>query len=353
MKKSLCLWAVFTAMAVVGPYARADRETAKYFTKRGDKSLRAKEWDKAEESYRRALEEDESYLPARFGLAEALIKSGKQPAGVLELRRIIEDSEKTPPEPAWKRLISKTKKRLEELDASGRALQKILDGYVSAMVAVSKKCMKQDPEVAERALRRILKIRPGSTEAAGLLKKMGKSASGDARAIFNGKNLSGWNVGPPDWKVLDGCIIAETPTGGSYNRTELYLKGDFDILAEMKLLKQYPGGPPGFNIVTGIKKDFDWYAVGVFNGRFSWAEQEGGRNIRNVFQAFPTDLPNGLDIEEWNVFELRCRGDEAVVFLNGKELAREPWAEKRREGYIGLWVQNAKVSIRKFQLTQR
>ena len=139
MKKSLCLWAIFGAFTVVAPCVHADRETAEYFTKRADKSLRAKEWDKAEESYRRALEEDESYLPARFGLAEALIQAGKQSPGILELRRIIADAEKTPPEPSWKSLVSKAKKRLEELDASGHALQKILDGYVAALVGIAKK----------------------------------------------------------------------------------------------------------------------------------------------------------------------------------------------------------------------
>ena len=107
MKKSLCLWAVLTAFAVAGLNARADRETAEYFTKRGDKSLRAKEWDKAEESFRRALKEDESFLPARYGLAEALIKGGKQSAGVLELRRLIEDAEKTTPDPSWRSPITK------------------------------------------------------------------------------------------------------------------------------------------------------------------------------------------------------------------------------------------------------
>ncbi|MCU0722480.1 MAG: DUF1080 domain-containing protein, partial [Planctomycetes bacterium] len=324
MFRFLPMTVAFAALALAGPSALADREAAQLFATRAEKSLKAKEWDKAEEYYRRALEEDETFLPARAGLAEALVGGGKQAAGVEELRRLLADAEKGTPDPAWTDLLAKAKKRLDEIDASGRALEKILDAYAAALLALAEKSLKEDPDIAERSLRRILRIRPEDKGATELLKMMGKSTARNAVSLFNGKNFDGWvGLTSPIWQVREGLIVGDVRDSSFTAHSEGFFKGDFDVAVEMKLLETYPGTAL-FTLLASYRGDYDYVSFGILNGRLMWEDYDKSPDGRVIFRSNPTDLKNPIKPEDWNLFELRFRGDTMVALCNGTEVAREP-----------------------------
>jgi tetratricopeptide (TPR) repeat protein len=330
----------------------ADREAAEFFGKKGEKHIRAREWDKAEESFRKALKEDETYLPARLGLAESLLGAGHQAGGLEELRRFIQLAKKGKLNPAWKKLVSKAKKRLNEIDIVGKALQKIVNDYVKALVAIARRSIREDPAIAEKALRRALDLDEGNQSAQNLLKKMGKSLA-EGMNLFNGKNFNGWAaLQAPTWQCRDGIVIADTKDSAYAGRHESYFKGDFSVLLEARLEEQYPGDSL-FAILAGYRENYSWYALGILNGRLFWEETTDVNTRRSIFDGTRKKLGKDFDPEKWNTFEFRFKGAEIQTFFNGKMVAKEARSKTHGEGFVGLWCQNARMAIRKVVVVKK
>ena len=335
--------------------ALADRETALFSAKRADKALAAKKYDEAESLYRKALEEDATYLPAHYGLAQCLVGSGQSGPAVEELRKFVEEAKKEQALAAdWKALVTKAEKQLTDIDASGAALQKILDDYRDSLLALAQRWMTKDPHVAERALRRVLKLSPGNAKATELLEKMGTTAN-EVVDVFNGKTLDGWEAAnAPMWSVIDGEMVGEVRDGTYACRTLRQFEGDFDVRAEIKVLEQYPGDA-FFAVRPCMKGNYDTYSMGCINGRFWWYDATGTSkgNERDIVSLMPSEMKKQLKIKEWNTYEMHLRGNEASVWINGDRIGAEPRPAGRKGGFIGLLVQCMKVSFRKLQVELR
>ena len=99
------------ALLLLSTQAFADRTTAEFHASRGDKALLEKDWAQAEEHFRKAMTEDATFHPARYGLSQALLETGRALPGVEELRKFVTDvkSDAAAP-PAWKALVAKAEK---------------------------------------------------------------------------------------------------------------------------------------------------------------------------------------------------------------------------------------------------
>jgi hypothetical protein len=67
------------------------------------------------------------------------------------------------------------------------------------------------------------------------------------QAIFNGKDLSGWEGGPEYWSVKDGCLTGVTDGTLKYNRFIMWRGGtlkNFELRVHVKVT---PGGNSGLN----------------------------------------------------------------------------------------------------------
>jgi tetratricopeptide (TPR) repeat protein len=345
-------WILATAIALLlASVAPADRETAQFAAGRADKALAAKKWDEAESLYRKALEEDGTFLPAHYGLAQALLGAGKSAPGVEELRAFVDGVHAATSAPAdWKALAAKAEKQMLGVDAAGAALQKIEDGYADALVELGRQWMTKDPVIAERALRRALKVKPGNPKAAELLEKMGKSANADVIDLFDGKSLNGWvSANAPEWQVVDGNLVGTAKDSTFGCRSERSFQGDFDVHFEAKLLEEY-GGKTIFALTSCWKGDYDHYGVGFGRGKFWWFDFTGEGKNRTVADVAPTQMKKPFDPKEWNTYMLRYRGEEVTAFLNGEEIAKEARPERRKDGFVGILNQNGKVAFRKVQV---
>jgi len=346
--------AAVTAFALAAAVALADRETAQFHAGRADKSLAGKKWDEAAGLYRKSLEEDETFLPARFGLAQALVGSGNSAAAVEELRGFVDAAHAASPlPPEWKPILAKAEKQLTDLDAAGSALQKILDGYADDLAALADRWTAKDPPFAERAARRALKVKPGHAKAAQVLEKMGKSAAGETIELFDGKSLAGWVfANPPVWQVVDGELVGDVRDAAMVVRSERSFAGDFDVRIEARRVEEYAGSKL-YALLPTWQKDRDYYELGILGRNAIWSELTGPGDPREITKMAYEKLKKPFDPDAWNVFEIRFRGKTVTALVNDEVIGEEPRPDSRKGGFVGLLVQDLKVAFRKVQVEVR
>jgi hypothetical protein len=138
-------------------------------------------------------------------------------------------------------------------------------------------------------------------------------------ALFNGKDLTGWNVSEKNaqhWKVEEGVIVYDGK-GSSLPTAEEY--GDFELYVDWKIEKGadsgiYLRGKPQVQIWTR-----DEGSGGLWN------------NKRTNIGAKPlvaADNPVG----EWNTFKIKLVGDKVTVFLNDKLVVDNAPMETLKKG---------------------
>ena len=343
--------AILLSLALAGA-ALADRESAQFNAGRGDKALAAKKWDEAEGFYRKALEEDDSYLPAHYGIGQALIGEGKSAPAVDELRRFVDGARALSPlPPDWKALLAKADKQLSALDASGAALEKITDGYTSGLNDLAQRWLVKSPELAESLLKRVLELRPANPKAIELLAKMGKSPRSELVTLYGGKDLGAWDgAAAPAWTIVDGEMLGDANGGNRTMRNLRSFDGDIDVRMEVRLVEEYGDGPVCFAMRPTWNAAGDCYAFGILRGRVFWWEIIAGKPDRTILTVSPTDLKKPFDPKKWNTFEMRLRANEVTVLLNGDVIGKEPRPETRKDGYVGIQVQRMRLAVRRFEV---
>lgn len=341
-------------LLAVAATARADRATAEFFAGRGEQALKAKTWEEAEKMYRRSLEEDATYLPARHGLAQALLGSGRTGPGIEELRAFTAAVNAAADAPAdWKALAAKATKQLADVDVSGAELKKILDRYADEFGALARKWAAKDRATAELAARRVLLLRPGDAGAEEVLKQMGGAAKGPVVPLFNGTNLTNWEKGGfPQWQVQEGLVIAEASDGAYVIRSQKEFSGDFDVRCEIRMIEER-GVDPLASVLATWKSDYDYYGVGLLNRKLYVHERVAESDSRVVARVTPSEFKGNFEPLGWNQWEVRFRGNEVAVFLNGTELSREPRPAKRDKGFVALMIQVAKAAFRGVEVLPR
>jgi len=326
----------------------ADRETAVFFTDRGEKALKAGDGADAEAQFQRALEEDATYAPARFGLARAFLATEKRADGVSELKRSIEELRGVA---EWKSTLGKAESLLDEVDRSGAELRALVDAHVEELVSFARKWLKKDEDIAVRALRAALALRPGHAKAAEMIESLGLSAKGPPRELFDGETLTGWiEMGPPRWEAKDGVITGNVEDAAYIGRTLESFEGDFDVRMEARLAEEHEGAPY-FALCPAFDGKDGHYSLGLLRGKVLFQEDVAPETDREVYHANP---PHDFEPTEWHVYELRFRGSTVTAFLDGTQLAvDDKRPDTRKGGFIGLKCQDCRVEIRSVQVTPR
>jgi hypothetical protein len=174
--------------------------------------------------------------------------------------------------------------------------------------------------------------------ARGILPATARAAEG-AKAIFNGKDLTGWDGDPRFWSVKDGAITGmttvEVPAQGN---TFLIWRGgvlkDFELRLAFRMENhnsgiQYRSKDRGKWVVNGYQADMDdsnAYTGGLY--------EEGGRGIVATpgqkvtvgpdgkpkvagATADPKAIKDAIKAKDWNTFAIVARGNHLVHKING------------------------------------
>lgn len=178
------------------------------------------------------------------------------------------------------------------------------------------------------------------------------------KAIFNGKDLTGWDGDPKLWRVEDEAIVGETtkenPTKG--NTFLIWKDGEVDDF-ELRLSYRIKGGNSGIQyrskrhndwVVGGYQADIDsgdTYSGILYEERGSRGVM-AGRGERAIFDkegkksaerfAESGDLQKEIKKEDWNDYLIVAKGMKFQHYINGKLMSETTDNDPKKQVQSGI-----------------
>ena len=187
----------------------------------------------------------------------------------------------------------------------------------------------------------------------GLLQpKLAVSAeSADLAPIFNGKDLSGWQVPEPNpfWRVVEGVLIGENdaPMKGHVLYTKQPYR-DFIFETEARWTGEIDSGimfrEPELQLQIGISRSLktDMTCSFYTNGKEKYPEPGRAKNLNQFLKP-----------GEWNKIRLEAKGDTFIVWLNGEKVTEYRDSRFPNPSPIGLQIHpglKMKIEFRNIRL---
>jgi len=177
------------------------------------------------------------------------------------------------------------------------------------------------------------------------------------RQLFNGRDLTGWEMtGPGRFVVEDGALKTEGGMGLLYYAGEPF--GNCSVRVVFKTAAGRANS--GVFIRLPEKPPDPWY--GVHNGYEIQIDQAGDEwhSTGAIYSLSKAIQGHQKPAGEWNTMEIRLKGQVTTVLLNGTKVnefrggqpvpERKQWYEPVRgprpdAGYIGLQNHDAKSTV--------
>lgn len=141
------------------------------------------------------------------------------------------------------------------------------------------------------------------------------------KALFNGRNLSGWTAyGTENWYVNeDGHMVCESGPDRKYGylATDAYYK-DFDLTIDFKQLANGNSGIFFRSFVEPPVKVHGWQCEVAPKGKDSAGIYESYG--RGWLVRIPEEKENILKEGDWNTMRIRVVGDHVQTWLNGEPM---------------------------------
>jgi hypothetical protein len=327
--------------------AAGDRTTAAALSGQARKAADEGDPAHAETLWKRAIAEDETYAPARLGVAEALLARGQAKAGLAELRAALEAAG-TQPEAtsAWAPDLARARKRLAELEAAEAGVRSKLSRHIEASLALAAKWSGKDPDLSRAVLNRVLRLEPGHGQALELMATLGEG-TGRVVPLFNGRNGAGWVGFTSTFKVVDGAIEASLGAAGAGMFTEEMHTADYDFRAETRVL-EHLGEPMMFAIILR-RSASDMTMFGYAEQKF-WLNDEVSGTRTTAFTVGTEGLDPAPDLKAWNRLEMRLRGGTVTCWLNGKQVGEGARRDPSVPVQLGFSLQQARVQFRAIEV---
>jgi Domain of Unknown Function (DUF1080) len=206
------------------------------------------------------------------------------------------------------------------------------------------------------------------------------SLHAEEKALFNGKDLTGWEGNPKLWSVQDGAITGKTSNEGdtkiSHN-TFLVWKdgtvGDFELTFQYRIEKGNSGvqyrsklvqpGPSG-PVVSGYQADFEagkTYSGILYEekGRGILAQRgqkteigEDGKPKVTGSVGDSAEIQASIKDEQWNDYKIVAKGNHVQHFINGKPTADVTDNDTKnapKEGILALQIHAGPAMVVQFK----
>lgn len=183
-------------------------------------------------------------------------------------------------------------------------------------------------------------------------------------ALFNGRDLTGWNGDARLWSVVNGTIIGRTPPGGVPNATYLFSKeqfGSFDLRCDVKLIGNTADSGLMFRNVVVAPNRFLLAGPQCNIGPGIWGDFliQGTRS--GPFRTKPLAKPDqnrinkALRSDDFNSLRVKCVGKQVTMTLNGQEFVNGVFNDIPDVGVIGfqLWPKSESIlQIKNVRITK-
>jgi hypothetical protein len=140
-----------------------------------------------------------------------------------------------------------------------------------------------------------------------------------SKALFNGKNLDGWQVhGTEKWYVSDGELICESGPEQEYGYLST-VDSYYNFELELEFLQEADGNSGVFfrSTFEGAKLSGWQVEVAPPNHDTGGIYESYGRGW--LYQI-PDEMEGYLKMGEWNKMKIRLEGDHVTTWLNGQEM---------------------------------
>lgn len=217
------------------------------------------------------------------------------------------------------------------------------------------------------------------------------SLHAEEKALFNGKDLTGWEGNTKLWSVQDGTITGKTADSGEAkinHNTFLVWKdgkvGDFELTFKYRIEKGNSGVqyrsvllPPGeFGpIVSGYQADFEagkTYSGILYEERARGIlAQRGQKTTIEPVEKNPADpkspdfkvevtgsvgdtneIQASIKDEQWNDYKIVAKGNHVQHFINGKQtidVTDNDAAHAPKEGILALQIHAGPAMVVQFK----
>ena len=181
----------------------------------------------------------------------------------------------------------------------------------------------------------------------------------EAKELFNGKDLDGWEGNPALWSVEEGAIVGRTKADAPLKNNEFLIWKDGDV-DNFKLTFQYriEGGNSGVQyrskvldpakwIVGGYQADidssptysginYDERGRGILanRGERVTIDREGKKTTEKFGDA--AELQKSIRANDWNDYEIEVRNARMKHTINGKLMSETIDREREKRAKSGV-----------------
>jgi hypothetical protein len=210
---------------------------------------------------------------------------------------------------------------------------------------------------------------------------VGSAAAKDAKELFNGKDLTGWEGDARVWSVENGAIVGHTKDVPLEHNTFLIWKdgkvGDFKLTLEFKLeggnsgiqyrskvidpkehiVGGYQADMDGVNKYTGILYEERGRGILAQRGEKLTIDRDGKKEAAKIGDA--DELAKAIHKDDWNTYEVEAIGTTLKHKINGKLMSETVDHDEKNQvmsGILALQVHTGPpmtVSYRKIRLEER
>jgi hypothetical protein len=190
------------------------------------------------------------------------------------------------------------------------------------------------------------------------------SAGSEAVSLFNGKDLSGWQIvgeKPESWNVRDGALIANPDGGGWLASTREY--DDFELQLAFRVP---PGGNSGVFIRAPLYGDPAYTGIEIQildDLAEKYANLKPWQYTGSVYDISAPELRVSKPAGVWQALRIRCIGPDLQIELNGRKIndislidhmhrEKSHPGIKRRGGFIGLQNHGSAVEFKEISITE-
>ncbi len=227
------------------------------------------------------------------------------------------------------------------------ALGKMVKKHARSFLSLGRKWVKKDPDLAERALRAAITLDPKCTQAAELLRKMGRG--GKLTVLFDGRDVGAWHhADEPQWRVEGRELRGNCKEAAYLMRTIDTFEGSYTVKMEARYIRANSTNATLFALGGDFDDEDTRFQMGLLRG-LPYFEQKSPGEDKDLHKGGLDDVKPRLDIHKWNTYELEFRGGGVIASINGQELARGERGEERA-GYISLVVQVCEFAVRRIEV---
>ncbi|QEG02137.1 Serine/threonine-protein kinase PrkC [Stieleria maiorica] len=174
-------------------------------------------------------------------------------------------------------------------------------------------------------------------------------------SLFPGGDLSGWSGIPGRWTIRDGELVASETSGNSALQSNTALCSDreyqnFELRVDVKL--EGTGQRLANSGIQFRSKLIDANSYVVAGpqadiGDGYWGSVYGEKTSGMMRAAEEDVIADIVRRDDWNAYQLRVRGDNVAISINGKEVLNDDFLGLPKSGLIGFQLHcNRDMTVR-------